>query len=195
MGKNIPFDSTGLPHVLMVPPISIPRPDQHYCLDRMSFTVEEDNKQSHRALRHYSKPSTAGCWPYFTVEFMSEAHGGTFWVAENRNAGNGELCVNSMEMLLSLAKAKRSEFDSVSFSCNINAKNADLWIHYCHNQQFFSAELKSFNMRHYKDVVCFRNSIKNIVEFSFTDRLPQIQELLLKISLSDLDHMGKKSTG
>jgi hypothetical protein len=191
MGSNIPSDSTSLPPVPLAPPLSIPRPDQHYCLDRMSFTVEEDNKQSHSALRRYSKPSTAGCWPYFTVELKSEAGGGTFWVAENQNAGNGALCVNAMEKLHSLAKAKYTEIESISFSCNINAKNAEIWIHYCQNQRFFSAEFRSCRMRQDEDVVCFRNSIKNIVEFGFTDRLPQIKALLAKISLPDLDSVER----
>src|SRR5689334_8609326 len=83
MGSNIPFDPSPLPHVPLAPPLAISRPDQHYCLDARSFTVEEDNKQSIETLRRFAKPSTAGCWPYFTVEFKSEARGGTFWVAEN----------------------------------------------------------------------------------------------------------------
>lgn len=191
MGSNIPFDSAALPHVPLAPPLANPRPDQHYCLDPRTFTDDEDTKQSVGVLRPFAKPSTAGCWPYFTVEFKSEARGGTFWVAENQNAGNGALCVNSMEKLLSIVQAKHSEIDSISFSCNINARNADIWIHYCRNQRFFSAELEHFHMGRSRDVFYFRNSIKNIVEFGFKDRLPQIQALLAKISLPDLEFADK----
>ncbi|EXJ82405.1 hypothetical protein A1O3_06218 [Capronia epimyces CBS 606.96] len=187
MGSNIPFDSAALPHVSLAPPLAIPKPDQHYCLDPRNFTDEEDSKQSISALRPFAKPSTAGCWPYFTVECKSEARGGTFWVAENQNAGGGALCVNSMQELLSIAQASPTEVDSISFSCNISARNAEIWIHYCRNQRFFSAELEHFHMGRSRDVIYFRNSIKNIVEFGFKDRLPQIQALLAKVSLPDLE--------
>lgn len=192
MGSNIPFDQAGLPHVPLAPPLSMPKPDQHYCLDRMSFTAEEDVKQSSSVLRSHAKPSTAGCWPYFTVDFKSEARGGTFWVAENQNAGSGALCVNSMEKLLSLVDVERTEIDSISFSCNINAKYADIWIHYCRNQKFFSVELEHFQMSRAKDVVHFRNSFRNIVEFGFQDRLPQIKRILAKLALPDVEKMDKR---
>lgn len=41
------------------------------------------------------------------------------------------------------------------------------------------------------DIVCFRKGIKIIVEFGFKDRLPQIQALLAKISLPDLELADK----
>ncbi|KAJ9497086.1 hypothetical protein H2202_007558 [Exophiala xenobiotica] len=189
MGSNIPFDPTSLPHVPPAPPLAVPRPGQHYCLDRGSFSIEEDNKQSVKSLRRLARPSTTGCWPYFTVEFKSEAQGGTFWVAENQNAVSGSLCVNSMEKLLSIVQSGHTEFDSVSFSCNISSSNADIWIHYCQNQRFFSAELEHFHMRRWRDVICFRNSVKNIVEFGWQERLPQISALLAKISLYEILHL------
>lgn len=77
------------------------------------------------ALRKDAKRSTAGYWPFFTA-FKSEARGGTFWVAENQNAGSGALCVNSMENLLSLTNTVWTKVDSIMFSCNVNAKHAEI---------------------------------------------------------------------
>ncbi len=189
MGSNTPFDRASLPHVPPAPPIAAPKPSQRYCLDRRSFSLEEDNKQAVKTLRRLAKPSTAGCWPYFTVEFKSEARGGTFWAAENQNAVSGSLCVNWMEKLLSIVEAGPTEIDSISFSCNISSRNADIWIHYCQTQRFFSAELEHFHLGRWRDVVCFRNSLKNIVDFGWKDRLPQIQALLAKISLYEVLHL------
>ncbi len=192
VGSNIPFEPSNLPHVPMAPPLPSPRPDQHYCLDSKSFTAEEDAKQSTSSLRQCAKPSTAGCWPYFTVEFKSEARGGTFWVAENQNATSGALCVNSLEKLTAFLDTQHTAVDTISFSCNVNAKNADIWVHYCENQRFFSAELQHFHMRQAKDIIQFRTSIRNIIEFGFRDRLPQIKNVLARLALPDLEDTDKK---
>ncbi|KAF7508459.1 hypothetical protein GJ744_009172 [Endocarpon pusillum] len=43
-----------------------------------------------------------------------------------------------------------------------------------------------------KDVVQFRNSFRNIVEFGFQNRLPQIRRLLAQVALPDLENMDKR---
>jgi hypothetical protein len=43
-----------------------------------------------------------------------------------------------------------------------------------------------------KDVMHFRNSFRNIVEFGFQDRLPQIKRMLAKLALPDLEKMDKR---
>ncbi|EXJ81711.1 hypothetical protein A1O1_07776 [Capronia coronata CBS 617.96] len=196
---NIPFDPEALPQIPSAPPLATPRPDLHYCLDRSNFSFEEGSQGCLLSLppdfHPFVQPSRAGYWPYFTVEFKSEACRGTSWVAENQNATTGALCVNAMEKLLSLdmVPTGHTEIESVSFSCNINAMVAVIWIHYCQNQQFYSTELEYFHLSSSRAVVDFRNSVRNIVEFGFKDRLPQILALLDSISRPVLTPSAPKS--
>lgn len=191
VGSNIPLDIMSVPHEPMAPPLAMPKPDRHYGLESANFSNEENAKQETKVLCKYARPSTAGCWPYFTVEFKSEARGGTFWNAENQNAGSGALCVNAMEKLFFIVGATHKEIDTISFSCNVNATKADIWIHYCQAAKFISCELDHFHMGRGKDVVHFRNSVRNIIEFGVEKRLPQIKELLARLALPDLKTMDK----
>ncbi|KAF7503054.1 hypothetical protein GJ744_004692 [Endocarpon pusillum] len=91
-----------------------------------------------------------------------------------------------MEKLSALLDTQHTAIDTISFSCNVNAKNADVWVHYCENQRFFSAELQRFHMNQAKDVIQFRTSIGNIIEFGFRDRLSQIKNILARVAMPDL---------
>ncbi|EXJ77048.1 hypothetical protein A1O3_10206 [Capronia epimyces CBS 606.96] len=182
-GSNIPLSLSTLPRVSLVPPPSNPRPDYHYCLDPDSFSAEELEKQALADLQPYAQPSTAGFWPFLVMECKSQSRGGNFYVASSQNAVAGAICVNSMEKLLTTAQTVHTEIDSVCFSCNIDAERAEVHIHYFQNGRFISAELEDFNFKAATDVVHFRNCVRNMVEFGFKDRLPQIQALLAKIPL------------
>lgn len=222
MGGNVPFDRAALPEAAAAvaagaPPLATPRPDQHYCLDHANFVVgggagadADGGGGGERRWQPvqlqpqpvFATPSSAGCWPFFTVEFKSEARGGTFWVAENQSATSGAVCVNAMEKLLAMVAPTTTiavaDFDSVSFSCNVNASTADLWIHYCpywdrdRDRCFCSSRLRRFDMGLVSDVVAFRNAVRNIVEFGFKDRLPRILEVLARIADQSRSHSSQE---
>lgn len=193
-GGNIMFDSRNLPHQPLAPPLPRPKPKQHYCFAYDQFSPEETFKQSNSILQPSAAPSTTGFWPFLVVEFKSQAKQGTHWTGENQAAGGGAVCVNGMEKLLSIASESATPIQSIAFSCVVDRKHANLWVHYLEKLSgyYISVEVKSYYLNAHQDIILCRNSLRNILDWAIETRLPAIHDKLASIALPDLDAKHKQ---
>ena len=185
LGGGVPFHRAGLPFVsgYNYPPIVAPRSDLHYGYPESSFIDNEYATMQHSRLKPYSQPTSANFWPFFAVEFKSQSRGGTSWVAENQNAGTGSHSVNSMEILMKYARGQRQRqiTDTVFFSCVADTSSASIWVHWMDSNdhpRFSSSEVDLYSMKKPKDLVAFRASVRNIIDYGIDQRLTIIKDAL-----------------
>ncbi|MCJ1255605.1 hypothetical protein MMC24_003422 [Lignoscripta atroalba] len=188
----------GLPHHQYVQqPVVQPKPDLSYGYHKNAFSQPQAFLQQSTALSSYAIPNTEYYWPFFHIEFKSQSRGGTHWVAENQNAGNGTHSVKSMETLLEYAKYNPKRHhqigDSVAFSCCIDSEYATLWVHWVDKSQdkesntphYVSSYLGTYVFRDTTQLLEFRKHTKNIIEHGLDQRLSKIKQALSDIMLFD----------
>lgn len=196
VGVGVPWDRAGLPYVhgFNFPPIVQPMPDYQYSYLSSTFDNSEFSAMQHSRLKKYSLPSSAGYWPFFTVEAKSVSRGGTHWIGENQNAGAGAHSVNSLETLLAHARQgtdqRREILDSLAFSCVADINSASLWMHWCESwpdqastdsPRFFSAKIDSYHLHKPAELRSLWAGVRNIIDFGVDSRLPTIKRALKEV--------------
>ena len=191
-GTSLPFDRKGLPHThgYYFPPIPAPRPDLQYGYDHYEFSTGENGVMINHRISPYAKPSTAGYWPFFLVEFKAASRQGTHFIGENQSAGSGAHCVNSVETLLdyiSTERPKERTIHSMVFSCVADGQHGTIWVHWqeCRSAGksiYVSTELQDYTWKHdAKMMLDFRKAIRNVIDHGVEDRLPRIKEALTSL--------------
>ena len=160
--------------------IALPKPDDYYGYHTKKFTSLETNALG--LFGKYARPSTKSFLPFFAVEPKSQAHGGTLWVAENQNAGDGAVYVHCFEKVIARNGQSYREtlkedgkkycaVDSMAFSCCIDATAATLWAHWHEEDKYCSAKFGSYWLNETDDLRRLHSAIRRIIEYGMTTRL------------------------
>jgi len=193
------WNTAGMPYVKNpeVGPVSKPKPDHHYGFTKAAFGLSDSSffqLLQHRLVRDHAYPNHENYFPFMVMEFKSEACFGHFRHAENQAAGGGALCVNNTRTFLKLAGSTEPDMlSTIAFSCLINARIADVWVHWHKPAQgvqrpagssratFLSGELIRCCIDTPDGIQRFMNAMKNILDWGAQSRLPILRAALLRL--------------
>ena len=192
------FSREPVPHKndLGIPHVATPKPDFAYGVAESVFSDRERGLTSHPLLHPYAAPTTDCLFPFFTVELKSPSRGGTIWAAENQNAGSGAHSVNSLHTLYEYTKTQRKVelAKTFVFSCCVDYTSAHIYVHWCSDEKerlHVSSYLQQYNFHQPRDVMDFRTTIRNIIEYGVDNRLKEIKSALAEICLDRLNDLSK----
>ena len=184
-GVPIPLDSLQNP-----PPLPFPKPDYTFGYSERAFTKKQYDTLGLFVTdpfgQSYSKPLKDLSFPYLSIEFKSQATGGTPFIANNQNAGSG-----AMGMQGHLEVAKRTtgledfDFDAPQyFSVSIDQRNADVNVHWVSKPEqsgafgFHMARLKTHCLSEPEGLRAIHKAVKNILDYNAGTRLRELCEAL-----------------
>ena len=204
-GANLPFTNEGLPFIASAGPMTkliTPKTDLTFGYkseaDVNVFTRGEYKVMQHARLKPYAHATSAGCWPFFLIEYKATSRNGDFWTAENQLAASGSHSVKSLDTLYNYCDEtrKRKVTDTVAFSCVAFGHVATIWVHWRQEEDdkhFVSSQIKMYDFVEHDDIVAFRASTRNIIDHGLGDRLTNIKSALqeLNAKLADWDRQDK----
>ncbi|KAI9886654.1 MAG: hypothetical protein M1823_001568 [Watsoniomyces obsoletus] len=223
LSKSVP--SLTSPFLPLPPKLKTPTPDVLYGYDLNAFTDDNRPKSLISQALHTNPLScfSRGCYyPFFAVEFKSQATGGTTYVATNQCAGIGSACVKALGQLQSSLRigspgdsttarstadnnptAIRSTMENpiatrpTAFSAAIDGRTAIFYIHWNDDGgNYYMQEVDALFLTEPDQIKRFRTNVFNIVDHALdtqNGRLGEIKKLVGQL-LDGTNPLGSRSS-
>lgn len=171
---------------ILISPLPLPKPKPCLAFGHSPAAFNEEQLATIDLLvddhvgRSYAIPDQKLQFPFFNVEFKSQAKNGTLYVAENQVAGAGAIAMNANLELVSRSLGLESfDFDQPQFfSVTLDHKMACVNVHWIGNRadegqySFHLEELSTYLLKDENGVRALRHAIKNILDYG-SDTRPQ----------------------
>ena len=186
-GGNTPWSTHGLPkNENYGIPLAAPKPDIHlgYATDQASaWKVEEDSVTDHHVAARRVQPAKGNSFPFFLVEFKSEAMGANVWQAENQAAGGGACSVNAAYWIHKEAEPSKEQsvLDSIAFSACATHRLIVFHMHFYiakERQHYMSWIATCDTLRQVQES---NHVVESILEYGVGPRQTKIREALAKL--------------
>lgn len=177
--------------VLISPlPLPKPKPDLAFGHSPAAFNEEQlttiDLLVDDHVGRSYAIPDQKLRFPFFNVEFKSQAKNGSLYVATNQVAGAGAIAMNANLELISRSFGLESfDFDQPQFfSVTLDHKTACVNVHWIADRadegqySFHLEELSTYLLKDANGVRALRRAIKNILDYGSDTRLQHLCDAL-----------------
>lgn len=171
-------------------PLPKPKPDLAFGYSQSAFNEEQlatiDLLVDDHFGCSYAIPDQKLRFPFFNVEFKSQAKNGTLYVATNQVAGAGAIVMNANLELISRSFGLESfDFDQPQFfSVTMDHKMACVNVHWIRDQtdegqySFHLEELSQHLLKDANGVRALRRAIKNILDHGSDTRLEHLCDAL-----------------
>ncbi|KIW15827.1 hypothetical protein PV08_05877 [Exophiala spinifera] len=184
---QIPIHESFKGNVLDYPPLSNPKPDVTCGFSAEAFTLAQ--KITLQTLfdggrGSYAMPDMNTVFPFFTIEFKSEATHGTHFVARYQAANPGAIALNG-KLHLAEHSFGLDAFDQKEphhFSITIAYTSARVNLHWVERPAkkgptvFHVTALEHYPLMHIDGLVALSRAIRNILEYGVKTLLPKIRE-------------------
>lgn len=191
-GRNVQWSTEALPtNPRYQRQLCAPKPDRHYGypLGRKfgaGWADEEMAVIDHRAAQPYTQPTRDNYFPFLALEFISEATGGSLYIAENQGVGSGVHIVASRRWLLKQAFPSKdlAATDAVAFVGAISPRTGVFYaVWYSENKnRYVMSKIRIVSFMEGSDIQRCRELIKNITEYELGTPLLAIREALAKLN-------------
>jgi len=162
-----------------------PKTDLHYGFTIYAFAAGvSDEIITHERIGHLAHANPDNIFPFLLIEFKAEITRGTLRHAADQAASAGALSINALRQFLCLSHADGYEppmLDTIHFSCVLDAKVAEIWVHWFEEETFRSAIVARSFLQDTLQLIVFLRMLKNIVDWGFNTRLPLIRDGLVRL--------------
>lgn len=183
---SIPLD----PVPLQIPaPLRRPRPDLVFGYSEAAFDTNQLMAIEHlvgEPNQNYAKPVKTLGFPFLQIEFKSCSTGGDLYAAENQVASAGAIAMNGLlELYRRIPEEADLDIDKPQyFSLAISQRYVSVNVHWLDHSAknnsvcFNMGPISHYGMTDLEGVKKVHQTVKNILDYGFRKRLPEIRTAL-----------------
>lgn len=178
----VPTDQSSHPALqVTLLPLPKPKPDLTFGYSDVAFSEEQRQTMSllidSKSMRNYAMPDQEFCFPFLTVEFKSQAGGGTQYIATCQAAGAGAIALNGTLELMRRSLGSIPYNEPQFFSITMDHEVACLNVHWLKAptgeglHSFHLSKLSTYVLDDPKSIRAFVHAIRNILDYGAHARL------------------------